>query len=381
MRNGPILAAIVMILLSACAPPVESTALSSDTPYPITETPGRTPPTQTEDTMPMGTSTASEQSSVSDMLCSATITKKNVADLMELTRFDSGSAIMDIALSPDGELLVSSHRGGNIRVWDIYSGELINELEGHTKTPWQVAFSPDGTMLASGSWDQTVKIWNVESGTLAQTLDDLAGGGPIVDMAFSYDGKQLTASSSEGKICQWETGSWHVINQYEGNLFAFNADSSILVTTQRSGPTLIRRTQLEDIKVLNPDYFETAGNEITEIEFIGSTNNIVMAFLSDFQIWDVGERELLYTGEPYQYGIQDIAISPAGELISIAYHDDTLRLFNTSGELITTFDTGIKDVSSVTFSPQGNFIAFGSFDGVISIWGIPDISECPHADD
>ncbi|MDZ8238224.1 MAG: hypothetical protein RMZ69_13780 [Nostoc sp. ChiQUE01a] len=56
-----------------------------------------------------------------------------------------------------------------MKLWDLATGQLIDNFVGHANPVWSVAFSPDGQTLASGSGDQTIKLWSVKSDTTSQS--------------------------------------------------------------------------------------------------------------------------------------------------------------------------------------------------------------------
>ena len=49
------------------------------------------------------------------------------------------------------------------KIWSPFSGELIRNLNGHTKGLSDIAWSPDSVYLATASDDHTIRIWNVDS--------------------------------------------------------------------------------------------------------------------------------------------------------------------------------------------------------------------------
>jgi len=57
--------------------------------------------------------------------------------------------------------VAAGHSDGEIRIWDVLSGQLVHKLTGHQ--PWVecVAFMPDGTGLVSGGGDGAMKYWDL----------------------------------------------------------------------------------------------------------------------------------------------------------------------------------------------------------------------------
>ena len=73
-----------------------------------------------------------------------------------------------LAISKDGETLVSGSDDENIRVWDALTGELLMLLEGHTAYVYDVAVSSDGMLIVSCSRDESVRTWNIAYGELKE---------------------------------------------------------------------------------------------------------------------------------------------------------------------------------------------------------------------
>ena len=64
------------------------------------------------------------------------------------------------ALSPDGRTLAASNGVGQIMIWDLAAGKIIQILQGHLGKLNALVFSRDGRHLASASNDTTVLIWD-----------------------------------------------------------------------------------------------------------------------------------------------------------------------------------------------------------------------------
>jgi hypothetical protein len=101
-----------------------------------------------------------------------TITLWELATGKEAMRFQqppdprSADAVLALAFSPDGRILVSSRRDGMVYLWEVASGKNLGQLRGHLGEVQALAFSADGRVLASGSADTSVLLWDVTGRTL-----------------------------------------------------------------------------------------------------------------------------------------------------------------------------------------------------------------------
>jgi len=71
-------------------------------------------------------------------------------------------SVGELAISPDGQTLVSGSSDNTIKIWQLSTGRELRTLTGHSEDVRSVAISPDGQTLVSGSDDHTIKIWRVE---------------------------------------------------------------------------------------------------------------------------------------------------------------------------------------------------------------------------
>jgi glucose/arabinose dehydrogenase len=116
--------------------------------------------------------------------------------------------------SPDGKTLVAGDERGNVKRWDVASGNESGPLTEHSGVVRCVAFSPDGKLLASGGEDRSVRLHDLVSGGSRKFPVPTAVG----DVAFSSDGRTLAAvgDGPEAAVRLWDVGTgretaleWH----------------------------------------------------------------------------------------------------------------------------------------------------------------------------
>ena len=118
-----------------------------------------------------------------------------------LARFPSAH-LTSLQFSRDGRRLATGTDDGAARIWDVRSGKLLDQFEGHTCCVADVSFNPDGSLLATSSKDKTAKLWATGGNALAQAR---VGRGPISGVAFAGDSVVAT-SRREGAVI-WSPGT------------------------------------------------------------------------------------------------------------------------------------------------------------------------------
>jgi WD40 repeat protein len=105
------------------------------------------------------------------------------------------------AITPDDAFIVAGDSDGKINVWDLATGRLVRNLEGHKKLVLALAVTPDGRRIVSGSWDHTVRVWDLPTGRLERTLK---GHTDIVySVAVTPDGARI-ASAGDQSLRIWD---------------------------------------------------------------------------------------------------------------------------------------------------------------------------------
>lgn len=313
--------------------------------------------------------------------------------------------IMDVAFSPNGELIATA--GGEddktIRIWETATGNEFRTFEGHEDQIDSVHFSPDGKLLVSGSRDETVRIWDVEKGTELRLLGDQSS--QIWDATFSNDGTRLAIAEGEGtvKIRNQETGQ--LLLTLSGHTeavrrIAFSPDGSSIATASWDGTVRIwdvssHSDVVKDV-AFSPDgqFIATASKDRTanlwdattgklEATFerhqglvrrvLFSPNGLLVATAGEdntARLWDVATgQEALQEPLRHDNWVYGLAFSPDGRRLATASYDNTAAIWDiVSGQRVFTLTGHTNDVNDVAYSPDGSLIATASFDNSVRLW-------------
>ncbi len=128
------------------------------------------------------------------------------------------------ALSPDGELVVTSTPDRRIRLHEAKGGRVLRELKlSRTDVPSGPQFSPDGQFVAFAVRGKTT-LWHTGSGT-TRVLSEVTS--TVRELSFSRDGRLLLAVGD----------SAHLHDRHAGRVLAeFRANSSSTVIDARFSP-------------------------------------------------------------------------------------------------------------------------------------------------
>ena len=109
--------------------------------------------------------------------------------------------VLAIAFDSEGKRLAAAGEDRSIRIFDVATGKLEQEIENHADWVLALDWSSDGKQIVSTSRDKTAKVFEVESGNLVATY---AGhGATVFDAVFSPDDKHVYSAGADDKIHMW----------------------------------------------------------------------------------------------------------------------------------------------------------------------------------
>ena len=279
------------------------------------------------------------------------------------------SIVLCVAISPDGQTLVSGSGDKTIKVWNLTTGKEVRSLTGHTDNVWSVAISPDGQTLVSGSFDGTIKVWNLTTGKEVRSLNPTNS---VLCMAISPDGQTLVSGSNDKTIKVWNLTTGKEVRSLTGH-----TNSVLCMAISPDGQTLVSGSFDGTIKVWNL----TTGKEVRSLT--SHTEQVTCVAISPdgqtlvsssldktIKVWNLTTGKEVRSLTSHTDQVACVAISPDGQTLVSGSNDKTIKVWNlTTGKEVRSLTGHTNYVWSVAISPDGQTLVSGSVDYTINVWG------------
>ncbi len=201
----------------------------------------------------------------------------------ELLSIDSPIPATNLAMSPDGKVLVTGHwfHDPMLRFWDVASGELTCSVKAHKAGPWSMEFFGDGTRVVTAAIDESsIVVWDSSTCEKISTYEGEADTG--YGVSFGPDNKlralQILNGGRSLKLVDIETGTDRASFSGDDAILAdavFSPDGSRLVTSDERGILRIWDT--------------ATGQEL--LSFSASSGDSRLAFSPDGTILAIGDTD------------------------------------------------------------------------------------------
>ena len=232
--------------------------------------------------------------------------------------------VWDIAISPDGERLISGD-SPIVYVWNR-DRKIVATLDAGQDTLFGFDYSPNGQLIAAAGANGTVQLWS----PTGELLQDLQGPDELQtwSVSFSPDSQRLAAIAEDGSILVWTTAG-KLIQTLQGNKdlglrVEFSPDGQRLVASSGSGTLQI---------------FQADGTLLHEIK---------------------GHNAAVF----------GLSVSPDGQFFASASSDSTAKLWRWDGTLVRAFEGHTNETFGVDFSADGQMLATASADNTVILWSL-----------
>ncbi len=284
--------------------------------------------------------------------------------------------IYSIAITPDGQTLVSGSFDKTIKLWELSSGSLIHTLSNHSKGVCCVAISPDGQIAASGSWDETIKLWRLDTGQLIRTLKGHTAS--VRSLVIAPDSQTLVSGSFDETIKLWymDTGEClSTIAEKVGQVsaIALTPDGQTLASGGNDGLITLRSLDTTGASQ-NPAFTLTLTGNLSSIcsLAISPDGQTLAAGCTDgnVKLWQLSSGTLLDVLQGHAGPVMSAVFSIDGQTLISGSADGTIEIWDieTREQLGVLTNNSDGSVMSVAISSDGQLIAGGGADSIIKIW-------------
>ena len=274
-----------------------------------------------------------------------------------------------VTFSSDGQHVVSCSPVPYIAGWETNTGRMVsrsnllnsdassqtsNTVPSECGTiPWYpaefVSLSAHGTRMCTGAHlkavqspghfadrDRVVKVWDVREGSFITSIEHKNDAQPVTGAALSPDGSHLL-TASYGCLRLWNASTGKLTNEVAAHFGS-----------------------------ISPVSFSPNGAHAVSV---GQVGNIVT-------IWDADTLELVSGphGDIYNktVALGVVAMLPSGDKLAMGFIDGTIIVMDVKTEEFSSpkmqFNGHTSWVTSIAFSPNGQWMISGSGDGSIRLW-------------
>ena len=279
-----------------------------------------------------------------------------------LLRAHSGPfSVNEVRYAPVGNMLALASDARIIAVWDTPTLQRRTVLSGYGEGVASIAFSSDANELASVSWSGTVKVWDM----LQEKVKADFRGPPVVVrwVSLSPDGLTLAVASYDDIIQLWDVESGELLSTTKGHAPCFSHDGATLALSRGDAGQII----LWDVKAMQmKGTLGEHGGWVASISF-SPGGRLLASSGTGVKLWDVSKRKNVISPRTDSW-ISAIAFSHNGHLLAYG-EDKRVKIWNVEARSPkTTLSGHLGAISSISFSPDGNFLA--SSGKAVKVWDL-----------
>ena len=229
--------------------------------------------------------------------------------------------VVAIDFSDDGELLCTGggvpSRGGEVKIWKVADGSLVRSMpDAHTDAVFGVDFSRDGELVATGGADKYVRVFNVATGERVQQFEGHTNH--VLGVTWRANRKMLASCAADGTINIWnaETGDrLRSINTFKKQVSSirFIGESNVFATC--SADRILRMHNSDNAGVVR-NFIGTGDDFLYSVDVTPNSSILVTGgYDSVLRIWNgtAANSQPIQSIEPPMDAAEDISQGSASD--------------------------------------------------------------------
>jgi WD40 repeat protein/tRNA A-37 threonylcarbamoyl transferase component Bud32/predicted transcriptional regulator len=301
----------------------------------------------------------------------------------KIATLEHESLVWSVAFSPDGRWLVSTHADGAILIWNVVERQRVANLNEHSGAVYAVAYSRDGSRIASTGEDSSVIIWDAATGHKEAVL--IGHKSRANGIAFLPDGQQVIACGFQEPLIQWDSAHGVILRTFisppagmpGSNGFAVSADGRWAATS--NGVYNIADSRMVCIfydKTENDDASDdwiSMNSQIYGLDFSKDGRLLACStvYACHIGLIDTSNWEVIAHAQAPDSPFISLSFSPDGKYLATGDDNGNVELWNVSPlERLAVMGRHAARVKAVAFSPDGRQVVSSSDDKTIALWNV-----------
>lgn len=284
-----------------------------------------------------------------------------------------------VAFAPDSRTLAIGAGDGSVSLWDVMRAEKIAHLKGHDDAVAALAWSPDGGQLVSGGHDHVAILHSINRDPKKLGPHHVLRGhtGAVLSVALPVPGQRLYTGSIDGSIREWDIEtrrSLRVERQHSSWVNGLAADQKGALLASASSDQSLQVRRLDSWDVIRG--FQVKEGEIRAVAIAPDARFVAAGIrYGGIRVWDLASGREVAALKAHAGETWAVAFTPNGKTLVSAGGDwnkpGEVRLWEVGSwkERLKLQHTG--EVLSLSVSPDGRWLAAGSWDRTVRIWNLP----------